>query len=615
MEEQVGQLWHGLITRAAATHFPQAAVNLPEVQRAVGVLFRALGGESGMRIEVSNPTSYPQKRNFLQRVAGSHQKVNLAWRDAESLRLPAQLAVFPEQALNRDLYLWLAVLAAKTAPQIQSSQQAWFVENQKITQQVLAEFAGLTARYQRLVTAQLVLRPELKALSVAQRAQELAIQQALREPNSVPILPTAEFAPAAVYLWLHPFPPTVATASAIEEEEEEGEGATAKKTKDAKNKTRREAERVKSPDGTKGLLAFRLESLFTRAEYTKVDRTTDDDEDLDKAEDALEDMDKVSVIRDKRSVASALRFDFDLPQPEYDDQPIGEGILQPEWDYQRRQLIADHCRVQVVEAPHQALAEIPVYLQKTARRLRRQFATLQPTRVWHKQQQEGSEIDLSAYLEHVTDRTQGKAAGNVGLYQDFRGGQRDLACLLLADVSMSTDAWINNQARVIDVIQDSLFLFGEALSASRDQFAMYGFCSRRRDPVRLHQIKPFNQAYNAEVRGRIKALRPSYYTRMGAAVRYATEILHKQPARQHLLLLLTDGKPNDMDQYEGRYGIEDTRHALRSAQRQGIQAFCVTIDEKAGQYLPHLFGSTGYVVIRNPVELPKELPLLYLRLT
>jgi len=41
----------------------------------------------------------------------------------------------------------------------------------------------------------------------------------------------------------------------------------------------------------------------------------------------------------------------------------------------------------------------------------------------------------------------------------------------------------------------------------------------------------------------------------------------------------------------------------------------VTIDERAGDYLPHLFGSDGYVVIRRAAELPKELPLLYARLT
>ncbi|MEW8431861.1 MAG: nitric oxide reductase, partial [gamma proteobacterium symbiont of Ctena orbiculata] len=75
------------------------------------------------------------------------------------------------------------------------------------------------------------------------------------------------------------------------------------------------------------------------------------------------------------------------------------------------------------------------------------------------------------------------------------------------------------------------------------------------------------------------------------------------------------GKPNDLDKYEGRYGVEDTRQAIREARGSGIQPFCVTIDEKGNDYLPYLFGSGGYVVIHKPQELPRKLPLLYARLT
>ena len=80
-------------------------------------------------------------------------------------------------------------------------------------------------------------------------------------------------------------------------------------------------------------------------------------------------------------------------------------------------------------------------------------------------------------------------------------------------------------------------------------------------------------------------------------------------------MILTDGKPNDLDRYDGRYGIEDTREAIREARRLGLQHFCVTIDTRGSDYLPHLFGSSGYVVIHKPSQLPKELPLLYARLS
>ena len=81
------------------------------------------------------------------------------------------------------------------------------------------------------------------------------------------------------------------------------------------------------------------------------------------------------------------------------------------------------------------------------------------------------------------------------------------------------------------------------------------------------------------------------------------------------MLLLSDGKPNDIDRYEGRYGIEDTRQAILEAQQKGIVPFCVTIDKRANEYLPYLFGFQQYVVINNARQLPEKLPLIYARLT
>jgi nitric oxide reductase NorD protein len=91
--------------------------------------------------------------------------------------------------------------------------------------------------------------------------------------------------------------------------------------------------------------------------------------------------------------------------------------------------------------------------------------------------------------------------------------------------------------------------------------------------------------------------------------------LGRQAAARRLLLLLTDGKPNDLDQYEGRYGIEDTRMALLEARREGLHPFCVTIDQEADDYLPYLFGKDSFVLIRHPEHLPRHLLRLYTRLT
>jgi nitric oxide reductase NorD protein len=70
------------------------------------------------------------------------------------------------------------------------------------------------------------------------------------------------------------------------------------------------------------------------------------------------------------------------------------------------------------------------------------------------------------------------------------------------------------------------------------------------------------------------------------------------------LLLLSDGKPNDVDEYSGRYGVEDFRQAVVEAKLQGISPFCLTIDRQAAAYLPFVFGSGHYTLLKRPELLP-----------
>ena len=378
---------------------------------------------------------------------------------------------------------------------------------------------------------------------------------------------------------------------------------------------RRTGERVEQPSAQdRGLITIRMENIFTWADFIKLDRGSEPEDDPANAADTLRDLDQLSVSRETRASPGRLRFDLDLPAAAEDDLPLSEGILLPEWDYRTQRLQPDHCRLIPLLAAQAKSMPLPNHLRRTARRLRAQFQQLAPTRRWQHRQPEGSEIDLDAYLRFAADRLGGHAVAD-GLYRDPRNDARDLACLLLADLSLSTDSWINNRTRVIEVIRDSLFLFAECLWATGDRFAIYGFSSRKRDPIRFHQLKTFEEPYSGLVRGRIDAIKPGFYTRMGAAIRQASRLLESQPATRRLLLILTDGKPNDLDRYEGRYGIEDTRQAIREARAIGLQPFCVTIDRRTNDYLPHLFGNGGYILLHKPAQLPKELPLLYARLT
>ncbi|MEW8070174.1 MAG: VWA domain-containing protein [Candidatus Thiodiazotropha sp.] len=607
MEEKIGELWHRLITRLAQDRYPEQAVHLTDLNHTLGILFRAFGGDGGLRVEAAGATEHNARRGVLQRIAGSATKIELAWRDQHALRLPELIDLFPQRSLNRDLYFWLAALAACD----QGERQPWLVKNQQLTKLALQRYPGMLVRYRRLQEAHLIQRPDPETLQEDEAEQERAIRRALIDPGAVAQLPTASHAPWPVPLWLHPSPPGLAQVSDTRDQENEATGDS-KAMNDGRS---RRGERTEMDDADRGLITIRMENILSWGEFAKVDRGAEENDDLDQAMEAAEQMEQFSVTRDGKSVASKLKFDLDLPSEACDDEIVQEGMLLPEWDWKRQVMQEAHCRIMTLETGDAPAMELPAHLKKTAKQLRAQFQQLMPARIWRHGQADGSEVDLEAYLRFSAERKSGHRATADNLYRDLRTGARDLSCLLLADLSLSTDSWIDNHHRVIDVIRDSLYLFAESLSATGDRFGLYGFSSRKRDPVRVHQIKAFEESYSAKSRGRIHAIKPGYYTRMGAAIRYAHRLLNRQPAQRRLLLLLSDGKPNDLDKYEGRYGVEDTRQAVREARSSGIQPFCVTIDEKGNDYLPYLFGSGGYVVIHKPQELPRKLPLLYARLT
>ena len=112
MEEFIGKLWHNWVTRTAAGHYPDAAVTLADVEKTAGILFRAFGGDPGLKVAAATVEAHGARRRWMQRLAGTNERIAQGRRDAETLRLPPEIAAFPEKSLNRDLYLWLAALAA-----------------------------------------------------------------------------------------------------------------------------------------------------------------------------------------------------------------------------------------------------------------------------------------------------------------------------------------------------------------------------------------------------------------------------------------------------------------------------------------------------------------------
>ena len=117
------------------------------------------------------------------------------------------------------------------------------------------------------------------------------------------------------------------------------------------------------------------------------------------------------------------------------------------------------------------------------------------------------------------------------------------------------------------------------------------------------------------VTARIGGLTPGHYTRLGAAIRHVSAQLTEEGSTRRLLLVLTDGKPNDLDHYEGQHGIEDSRMAVREARALGQAVHGVIVDQDGQDWFARIFGRAGFTLLPNPARLPRALPDIYQTLT
>ena len=607
MEERVGLWWHNTLTRMAGQRGHAAAVPLEPMRGELGLLFRALGGAHGLKVDATAAVRHGARRTMLERMAGVHSKVELADVDAQALRLPSVVDAYPTAELNKALYRWLSALCA-AAPE----QGDWITRNQQGTMHLLENYRGLAASYWQLVQAELLRRPDPATLPPDEAQTERSIREAIRHPDSPVTLVPGARAPEPVLLWLAPGVRRAARQTPTSVSEDDSQSvANATQTRQQDDK-RRVAEDAEMPERPGGLMMFRPESIFSWSEYAKVQHDVQENEEEDLVR-AADDLDALSVSDDQRSVARALRMNLDRAARAEDAAPAADApaILLPEWDFKRQTLLPAHVSLRISIPDNVSACELPERLRQEQRRLHQQLALLNPERQVLRRQSHGDDIDLDALIRARTDA----GVAQQDCYQHVRRNQRDLSCLLLADLSLSTEAAISEELRVIDVIRDSLWLFAESLSQTRDRFALYGFSSRQRHAVSMVELKRFDESFNANIRSRIEQIKPAFYTRMGAAIRQSSALLAKEKSRERLLLILTDGKPNDNDYYEGRYGIEDTRYALGEARKQGLRPFCVTVDQTAEDYLPHIFGKHSFTIVKRPAELPRRLALLYAQLT
>lgn len=296
------------------------------------------------------------------------------------------------------------------------------------------------------------------------------------------------------------------------------------------------------------------------------------------------------------------------------------AFLYPEWDV----TVGAYRPDWVALRPRRTRAGSPEWVEGTLRRrhaqvqqIKRQFEALRPERQRLRRQDDGEDFDLDAIVESHVDRRLGLPPSERP-YARTREERRDIAVAFLVDLSGSMGGYVagpRGGERVIDVAKEALTLLCEALTTLDDRHAVYGFSGATRKGCEFYTVKDFAEGWDDETKRQLGGLAPLAYTRLGPPIRHTTTLLAAVPARVRLLLLLSDGRPNDFDAYGGEYGIADTRKALLEARGRELRTFCLTIDAEARDYMPRLFGPDNYATLSNIASLPRVLPELYRRLT
>ena len=320
-----------------------------------------------------------------------------------------------------------------------------------------------------------------------------------------------------------------------------------------------------------------------------------------------------------------------------------------EWDFRANDYRSQWCRVG--ERP--AAVGSCDYFEETLLvqhalvvETRRQFEMMRPESFRRMRRlEDGHEIDLDEAIEFHADRRAG--IGPLARFYSRRDKvERDVAVAFLLDLSGSTDDPVDDRhtvgtppsvagaprvgphraargrtqpvagaKRVIDVEKEAAVLLVEALEAIGDTYALYGFSGYGRQNCEFHVIKDLDDACDEQVRGRIGALSPRRSTRMGPAIRHATEKLRRRDAKIKLLVLVSDGRPQDhgygRDREDTDYAVHDTRQALVEARRAGVVPFLITVDVEGDDYLRDMCEDFGYEVVTDVESLPRRLPALY----
>lgn len=278
----------------------------------------------------------------------------------------------------------------------------------------------------------------------------------------------------------------------------------------------------------------------------------------------------------------------------------------PEWNFRENNYIKSFCSVfpilpvELIESENFKKIVLQKY-KLVITEWKNKINSIVNTPKWQNRLIEGSELDLDSIIRLKPELI--FFSGRPRIFAEKRKAENDISILILADVSYSTDTWINGQ-KVIDVIKDSIAVASFVFEDIFNKVSVAITSSQTRKNIEFRELKKFDETWNHFFR-RSHEIIPYQYTRLGPAIRHAIKVLSAEKSTKPILILITDGKPTDLDPYEGTYGQQDVRKAIEEAKQRGLHVLTLTISDFDPASLKRAFDRP--CSIKNPSDFCREI--------
>lgn len=388
-----------------------------------------------------------------------------------------------------------------------------------------------------------------------------------------------------------------------------------------------------------------LQAEELEAERGEAGDATVRDADVDiKALEEERDTMKRRIDMEKSSVRHALG----------NDRTNARSYRYDEWNYVNHTYLSHWCRVfeEQLNGGDEDIFELKQVIKNFQPRVQKQLEQIRPTGLQRVTRvQDGDELDLNAIIEARQDIRAGHSPSE-RFYSRKERMHRDVCALFLVDLSASTDdpveppeavdwsdyeedgfpnlrdPWDTSaekeaeeepKRKIIDVQRDAMVVMAAALDALGDAYGIYGFSGYGKDCVEIFVAKEPDQSFSQQTLQSIAAMKPKRSTRMGPAIRHSAHKLMQSGHAMKVLIVISDGFPQDSDYGPNRgdheYGLQDTAKAILEAQHKGIETFCITVDRSGHDYLKRMCPDARYLVIEEMEDLPAQLTKVYAALT